>query len=169
MILVLTFPALPLTTLILHSPSTRISTSFYMCHLSGPISILLMVVLGWLFRIYFPNHVCIIPCVQAVVFSSVFPLLSFFLCMWISFFSISPSELSWISALLLAEESITFDCTTVLSASVYNVLLVLLLSLCINSWRSFQFTWNSSSLLFLLSTIVFHHQQIPQFVQPFPN
>ena len=35
------------------------------------------------------------------------------------------------------------------SVSVYNVLLVLLLSLCINSWRSFQFTWNFSSSLFL--------------------
>ena len=33
--------------------------------------------------------------------------------MWISFFSISLSELSWIIALLLAEESITFDFTTV--------------------------------------------------------
>ena len=33
--------------------------------------------------------------------------------------------------------------------SVYNALLLLLLWLCINSWRSFQFTWNYSSLLVL--------------------
>ncbi|XP_056662436.1 monocyte to macrophage differentiation factor 2 isoform X2 [Monodelphis domestica] len=32
---------------------------------------------------------------------------------------------------------------------VYNVLLVLLLSLCITSWRLFQSLWNSSTLLFL--------------------
>ena len=36
---------------------------------------------------------------------------------------------------------------SVSSVSVYNILLVLLLSLSINSWRSFQFTWNFSSSL----------------------
>ena len=37
------------------------------------------------------------------------------------------------------------------SVSVYKVLRVLLLSLCIKSWKSFQLTWNSSSSLFLIA------------------
>ena len=49
-------------------------------------------------------------------FSSVFLLPQFFFWMWIAFFLISPSELFWIVALLLAEKSIMFNCTTVYSS-----------------------------------------------------
>ena len=56
-----------------------------------------------------PHH----PMCSRSCFSSVFPLLWFFLCMWIVFFLIGPAELSWISALMLAEESMACDLTTV--------------------------------------------------------
>ena len=70
MILVLTFPTLPLhmPTLYHTTPPTHISTGFYMCHQSGPISMLLIVSLRWLFTVYIPNHVRIIPCIHAVGF-----------------------------------------------------------------------------------------------------
>ena len=82
-------------------------------------------------------------------FSSVFPLLCFFLCMWIVFFS-RRSHIVALDQCIASSRgvhSIWFYHSV--AASVYNVYLVLLLSLCVNSWRSFQFTWNSSSSLLL--------------------
>ena len=45
--------------------------------------------------------------------SSVFLLPQFFLWMWIVFFLISPSEMSWTIALLLVQKPIAFDGATV--------------------------------------------------------
>ena len=145
MIYVLTLP--PILPTPLPRP-TCISTGFYMCHWSGPMSILLMVALGWSFRIYIPNHVCIIPYANQL----------FFFCVS------TPVVLPLYMDIVLFDKSLRIvldQCIAAgrgvhyihfyhsVSAFVYNVLLVLLLSFCINSWRSFQFTWNSSSLLFL--------------------
>ena len=77
-----------------------------------PISILLIVALGWSFRVYIPNHIPINLCWSSS-FSSVFLLPQFFHCMWMAFFLISPSPLSWIIALLLVGKSIIFDCAKV--------------------------------------------------------
>ncbi|XP_044523114.1 zinc finger protein 189-like [Gracilinanus agilis] len=57
----------------------------------------------------------------------------------IKFFLLGHPEMSSIITLLLVEKSITLDCASV-SISVYMVLLVLLLSLCIDSWKSFRFS-----------------------------
>ena len=82
-------------------------------------------------------------------FSSVFPLLWFFLCMWIVFFS-HKSHIVVLDQCIAASRGVHYIWFYHSgSASVYNVLLVLLLSLYINTWRLFQFTWNSSSSLFL--------------------
>ena len=91
------------------------------------------------------------PMCSCSCFSSVFPLLWFFLCMWIVFFSHKSLTivLDQCTAASRGVHYIRFYHSV--SASVYNVLLVLLLSLHINSWRSFHFTWNFSSSSFLLA------------------
>ena len=92
-----------------------------------------------------PHH----PTCSCSCFSSVIPLLWFFLCMWIVFFS-HRSLIVVLDQCIAASRGVHYIWFYhSVSASVYNVPLVLLLSLCINSWRSFQFTWNSSSSLFL--------------------
>ena len=113
------------------------STVFYMCHWSRPISILLIFALGWLFRVNIPNHIPIDSCDQAVIFYSVFLLPQFFL-------RIVPDH-----CLAASREVHYIQFYHSVSVSVYNVLLVLLLLLCIDSWRLLQFTWNSPSSLFL--------------------
>ena len=102
-------------------------------------------------------------------FSKAFLVSQFFLLMWIAFFLIG--SIVVLDHCIAASRGVSYiQFHHSVSVSVYNVLLVLLLSLCISSWRSFQFMWNSTSLLFLWAQyIVFHHQHIPQFVQPFPN
>ena len=102
-------------------------------------------------------------------FSSVLLLPEFFLCMWVAFFFKSPSTLFWVFALqLLVEKIIIFDCTIV-----YLSLYTILSWFC--SFHSASVTGDySTSMEFLqfiipLSTVVFYHQHIPQFVQPFPN
>ena len=82
-------------------------------------------------------------------FSSVFLFPQFFLWMWIAFFLISPSELSWIIVIAASREIHYIWLCHSVSVSVYNILLLLLLSFYINSWSLFQFTWNSSSSSFL--------------------
>ena len=84
------------------------------------------------------------PMCSSSCLSSVFLLPQFFLWMWISFFLISPSALFWnIYSIAASREVHYVQLYHSVSGSVYNVLLVLLLSLCISSWRTFQFTWNS--------------------------
>ena len=84
-----------------------------------------------------------------------------------SIFLICPSILFWIFALLLVEKTIMFNCTTVY------------LSLCTCSPGSAPFTLHQflevipihkEFLQFITTfgTIVFHHHQMPQFIQPFP-
>ena len=154
MILVLTFPALPLFTSTLYPTTllTCISTGFYMCHQSGPISILLIVSLGWLLQ-----STSQIMSTSSHVFMQLF------------FFCVStPVLLPLHVDIILCNKSLTIvlnQCIAasggvyyiwfyhIVSACVYNVLLVLFLSLCINSWRSFQYTWNSSSSLFLSANL----------------
>ena len=126
-----------------------ISTGFYMCHGSRPNSILFIVALVWSFVLYIPNHILINPCVQAVCF----------------FFRVStPTVLPLDVNRVLSYKSLRIVLDHCIAASrevhyiqlyhsesvsVYNFLLVLLLSLCINSCRPFQFTWDFSSSSFL--------------------
>ena len=77
-----------------------------------PISILFIFAIEQSFKTQTPNHISIKQMISHL-FSSVFLLPQFFLWMWIVFFLISPSELSWIIALLLVEKSIMLDCATV--------------------------------------------------------
>ena len=86
------------------------STGFYMHHWSRPITILLIFIIEWSFRGYILNHVPNQTMWSRECFSSAFLLPQFFLWMWVVFFLISSSGLSWVIALLLVEKSIKFNC-----------------------------------------------------------
>ena len=82
-----------------------------MLHWSRPNSILLIFTLGWSFRIYIPIISLLTHVIKLFFFCILFP--QFFIWVQIALFLISPSELFWISALLLVEKSIIFNCATV--------------------------------------------------------
>ena len=78
-----------------------------MCHWSRPISILLIFALGCSFRVYIPNQIPMTHVIkQLFSFCVSTPIV-------IPLNVNSPSELSWIIALLLVEKSITFNCVPV--------------------------------------------------------